>query len=166
MASAVAAIVGGLTNPYAERVNDAYRHGAQTGLVIRYTVFGALAAWLLDLILTRARRRRSLRTALSDRSVRAQLQVVALAVVVLLAVLPMFVGGYDALREEHRGFVAGCAQNAPRKSCECFWTRLNDDPASDSTAERQAMLDQARATGEPPPALRRAVDRCAKLRNP
>jgi hypothetical protein len=163
IASATAAIVGALTNPYAERVNDAYRHGAQTGLVVRYTVLGAVAAWLLDLILTRARRRGSLRAALSERSVRAQLQIVGLVLVVLLTVVPIFTGGYDRVREEHAGFVAGCGRTQPERYCECLWTRLNDDPASDSSAEREAMVDQAEASGVAPPALRRAANRCATV---
>jgi hypothetical protein len=166
VASATAAIVGAITNPYAERVDDAYRHGAQTGLVIRYTVLGALAGWLLDLIVTRARRRGSLKVALSERSVRAQLEVVALAVVVVVAVLPIFVGGYDPVSEEHRGFVAGCSENQTKPFCECLWTRLSDDPASDESAERDAITEDLRAGGPPPRALRRAVNSCANLRTP
>jgi hypothetical protein len=169
VASAVAAIVGALTNPYAERVNDAYRHGAQTGLVVRYTVLGALAAWLGDLLWRRAQRHGSLRKALADRGGRALLQAMALAVVVVVAVIPLFVGGYDdadRLRDEHAGFVDGCVHNAPRRYCECLWDRFSRDPASDTVEERDAIRSQVIDLSRPPAALQRAVNGCAKLRIP
>jgi hypothetical protein len=161
VASATAAIVGAITNPYAERADEAYRHGAQTGLVIRYTVLGALAAGLADLLIARRRRGELGRAGL--------LQAAALVVVVLAMAIPPFVGGYDGgdeLRDQHAGFVDGCSANQPRRYCECLWSRLNEDPAADSTAEREAITDRFRATGRPPAVLQKAVDACAKLRTP
>ena len=163
MAAAVAAIVGAITNPFAERVSDAYRHGAQTGLVLRYATLGALAAWLVDLLVARARRHGSLRAALVARGW-ALVQSVALVAVVLAAVLPIFIGGYDAgdrRRDAHAGFINGCRTHSPARYCECVWTLLSNHPAADSTAEFEALMREVVATGTPPPPLRRAMLSCA-----
>ena len=163
IAAATAAIVNAITNPYAEKVDDAYRYGAQTGLVLRYTTLGALAAWLVDLLARHARRHGSLRAALAERCA-ALLQAVALLAVVLVAVIPMFVGGYgadDELRDSHAGFIDGCRENAPASYCECLWTRLRKDPATDTLAELNSMNASVIATGTPPPPLRRAVRACS-----
>jgi hypothetical protein len=169
VASALLALaVGALTHPYAERASASYRHGAQIGVVVRYAVLGAIAATLLDRIARHARVRGSVRAALADRGA-ALLQAVALVVVVLAAVIPIFVGGYgsaERARDEHAGFVDGCARNAPPKYCECLWATLESDPRSDTTAERTRIKDDLLNTGKAPAPLQRAVNRCSAGRGP
>jgi hypothetical protein len=163
VASAIAAIVGGLTNPYAEKANEAYRHGLQTGLVIRYAVLGGLFTWLCDVLIRSVRRHGSLQAALADRNSRGALPAIGLLAAVLLAIVPPVISSYDggdALRDRRAGFIDGCSRSAAREDCTCLWNRLVEDPAADSPEELDALTDEADRTGVAPPVLQRAVDRC------
>jgi hypothetical protein len=162
VAAAIASVVGALTHPYAEKANEAYREGAQTGLVARYATLGALLVWLLDVLVNAARRHGSLGAALATRGL-PLLAAVGLVAVLALMIVPPFVGNYDRsdrLRDEHAGFVDGCTNNAPRASCECVWKRLVADPRADSSAERRAIFEQIGVTGRAPPPLRKAAAGC------
>jgi hypothetical protein len=163
LAAAAAAVANAITEPYAEHADEAYRHGAQTGVVLRYALLGAVAGWLLDLLVRQVRAHGSLRSVLSDRGA-GLLQFVGLVAVVLIAAIPPFVGGYDEndrLRDTHAGFVDGCHANRSARFCECVWTRLRADPDTDTLAEFDAMRERV-DIGEAPAPLQRAVNRCSR----
>jgi hypothetical protein len=163
VATATAAIVGALTHPYAERANEAYREGAQTGLVIRYTVLGALFGWLADVLFRGAQRHGSLRATVAARG-SGLLAAGGIVAVLAAAVVPIFVGGYDEsdrLRDERAGFIDGCTRRAPRHYCDCMYDTLRRDPRADSSAEIQALFADVQVTGKVPPLLRRVAAKCA-----
>jgi hypothetical protein len=162
VAAIVAAVVGALTHPYAEIAVDRGRHSDQAGLVVRYALLGAVAAFLGDLVVRDARRHGSLRAALAARGA-ALLGVVALAGVVLVTALSIFTGGYgraEELRDERAGFVNGCMNNASTETCLCVWEAFSSAPATDTIEERMRVMERVRDTGRPTPELQRAADSC------
>jgi hypothetical protein len=162
-AAGIAAIVVGiLTHPYAEDANAAHRHGAQTGLVLRYIVLGALAGYLIGWLVRYLRMDAPMQRAIGDWPV--ALRVLGLLIVGLLGVVPLFAGGYgdDDQRTDFRaGFIDGCSKNAPAPYCECLYSQFEQDPATDTVEERMAAMRRIQETRSPTPELRRAAAACA-----
>jgi hypothetical protein len=164
----IAAVAGALTHPYEEIANEARQQGQQIGLVVRYAFLGAAAGGLLDALVRESRRHGSLWAAIADRSA-ALLESLALVGVVLIAVIPLFAGGYGAeeyARDERAGFIDGCTKNAPLEFCLCLYEEFATDPAADSRAERDAIMRRIQRTRQPPPVMRRAAAACARVHSP
>jgi hypothetical protein len=166
-AGVAAIVVSVLTHPYAEDANAAHRHGQQTGLVIRYIVLGALAGYLIGWLVRYMRMDAPMQRAIGDWPV--ALRVLGLLIVGLIAVVPLFVGGYGDDEEKRgfrAGFIDGCSNNAPRSYCECMFARFERDPAADTTEEQVAIMRRVQQTRKPTPELRRAAVACAAELSP
>lgn len=160
VAAVVTAIVVGTADPYGDYANRSFREGANAGVVLRYALLAALAAWLAQRLAASFARRRSGEAG----SRPAVLWSLALAVVAGLMIVPPLVG---PSKEERRardlraGFVDGCARRQPRDYCTCLFNRLRKDPAADTQAEVEAVLRRAGETGVAPAPMQRAARACA-----